>query len=165
MSKLVIIRGNSGSGKTTTAKALQHRLGRNIMVLSQDVIRREILWVKDGFGTEALPLLMDMLQYGYHHCETVILEGILDAEYYRPLFELASELFGREIFAYYYDLTFEETLIRHQTKPNRDQFGREEMQRWWKEKDWLKIIPEKVISSDMTQADTVEMIYQDIAKG
>lgn len=74
MSKLVIIRGNSGSGKTTTAKALQHRLGRNIMVLSQDVIRREILWVKDGFGTEALPLLMDMLQYGYHHCETVILE-------------------------------------------------------------------------------------------
>ena len=165
MSKLVIIRGNSGSGKTTTAKALQHRLGRNIMVLSQDVIRREILWVKDGFGTEALPLLMDMLQYGYNHCETVILEGILDAGYYRPLFELASELFGREIFAYYYDLTFEETLIRHQTKPNRDQFGREEMQRWWKEKDWLKIIPEKVISSDMTQADTVEMIYQDIAKG
>lgn len=165
MSKLVIIRGNSGSGKTTTAKALQHRLGRNIMVLSQDVIRREILWVKDGFGTEALPLLMDMLQYGYNHCETVILEGILDAGYYRPLFELASELFGREIFAYYYDLTFEETLIRHQTKPNRDKFGREEMQRWWKEKDWLKIIPEKVISADMTQADTVEMIYQDIVKG
>lgn len=165
MSKLVIIRGNSGSGKTTTAKALQHKLGRNIMVLSQDVVRREILWVKDGFGTEALSLLMDMLQYGYNHCETVILEGILDAEYYRPLFELASELFGREIFAYYYDLPFEETLIRHQTKPNRDQFGREEMQRWWKEKDWLKIIPEKVISADMTQADTEEMIYQDIVKG
>lgn len=165
MSKLVIIRGNSGSGKTTTAKMLQHRLGRNIMLLSQDVIRREILWVKDGFGTEALPLLMEMLQYGHSHCETVILEGILDAEYYRPLFELASELFGHEIFAYYYDLTFEETLIRHQTKPCRDKFGREEMQRWWKEKDWMKIIPEKVISADMTQADTVEMIYQDITAG
>lgn len=162
MSKLVIIRGNSGSGKTTTAKMLQHRLGRNIMLLSQDVIRREILWVKDGFGTEALPLLMEMLQYGHNHCETVILEGILDAEYYRPLFELASELFGQEIFAYYYDLTFEETLVRHHTKPNRDNFGREEMQRWWKEKDWMKIIPEKVISADMTQGDTVEMIYQDI---
>lgn len=162
MSKLVIIRGNSGSGKTTTAKMLQHRLGRNIMLLSQDVIRREILWVKDGFGTEALPLLMEMLQYGHSHCEAVILEGILDAEYYRPLFELASELFGHEIFAYYYDLTFEETLVRHQTKPNRDKFGREEMQRWWKEKDWMKVIPEKVISADMTQGDTVEMIYQDI---
>ena len=165
MSKLVIIRGNSGSGKTTTAKMLQHRLGRNNMLLSQDVIRREILWVKDGFGTEALPLLMEMLQSGHSHCETVILEGILDAEYYRPLFELASELFGHEIFAYYYDLPFEETLARHQTKPNRDQFGREEMQRWWKEKDWMKIIPEKVISADMTQADTVEMIYQDITAG
>ncbi len=48
MSKLVIIRGNSGSGKTTVAKALQHKLGHNIMVISQDVIRRDILRVKDG---------------------------------------------------------------------------------------------------------------------
>ena len=38
--KLVIIRGNSGSGKTAVAKVLQHKLGHNIMVVSQDVVRR-----------------------------------------------------------------------------------------------------------------------------
>lgn len=64
MSKLVIIRGNSGSGKTTVAKALQHELGHNVMVISQDVVRREMLRVKDGAGTKALPLLSELLMYG-----------------------------------------------------------------------------------------------------
>ena len=76
MSKLVIIRGNSGSGKTTVAKVLQHELGHNVMVVSQDV-RREMLRVKDGAGTKALPLLSELLMYGKNNCETVILEGIL----------------------------------------------------------------------------------------
>lgn len=77
MSKLVIIRGNSGSGKTTVAKALQHELGHNVMVISQDVVRREMLRVKDGAGTKALPLLSELLMYGKNNYETVILEGIL----------------------------------------------------------------------------------------
>ena len=64
MSKLVIIRGNSGSGKTTVAKAPQHELGHNVMVVSQDVVRREMLRVKDKAGTKALPLLSELLMYG-----------------------------------------------------------------------------------------------------
>ena len=39
--KIIIIRGNSGSGKTTVAKELCKRLGNsNVMLLSQDVVRR-----------------------------------------------------------------------------------------------------------------------------
>ena len=45
MSKLIILRGNSGSGKTTVARALQRKFGRNTMVISQDIIRRDMLWV------------------------------------------------------------------------------------------------------------------------
>ena len=40
MSKLIILRGNSGSGKTAIAKELQKHFGRNTMLISQDVIRR-----------------------------------------------------------------------------------------------------------------------------
>lgn len=64
MSKLIIIRGNSGSGKTTVAKALQQRFGHNTMLISQDVIRRDILRVKDGVDTKVLPLLKELLLYG-----------------------------------------------------------------------------------------------------
>ena len=57
MSKLIIIRGNSGSGKSTLAGRLQRKFGRNTMVISQDTVRREMLWAKDGEGTPALPLM------------------------------------------------------------------------------------------------------------
>lgn len=55
--KLIILRGNSGSGKTTTAKALQKKFGHGTMLISQDVVRREMLFVKDGPDTEAIKLL------------------------------------------------------------------------------------------------------------
>lgn len=51
MRKLIILRGNSGSGKSTIAKELQHRLGQNTMIISQDEIRRNMLNVKDGEDT------------------------------------------------------------------------------------------------------------------
>ena len=81
--KLIILRGNSGSGKTTIAKELQQVFGNNTMLISQDVIRRDMLKVKDGENTKALPLLEELLRYGRKHSEIVILEGILNAEWYR----------------------------------------------------------------------------------
>ena len=38
MGKLSILRGNSGSGKSTIAKALQNKFGQNTMLISQDDI-------------------------------------------------------------------------------------------------------------------------------
>ena len=43
MGKLSILRGNSGSGKSTIAKALQNKFGQNTMLISQDEIRRILL--------------------------------------------------------------------------------------------------------------------------
>ena len=53
MKKIIILRGNSGSGKTTVARALQKKFGCNTMMISQDEIRENILWVKDGVDTKA----------------------------------------------------------------------------------------------------------------
>ena len=97
MSTLIILRGNSGSGKSSVAKALQRKFGRNTLVISQDIIRREMLWVCDGEDTLALPLLTELLRYGNAHCKYIILEGILNADWYRPLFELAIEIFKDKI--------------------------------------------------------------------
>ena len=59
MHKLVMLRGNSGSGKTTVAKALQELYGRGTMVLSQDMIRRAVLKERDGIDPPALPLIKE----------------------------------------------------------------------------------------------------------
>ncbi len=42
-------------------------------------------------------------------------------------FELAVQEYGKDIFAFYYDLSFEETLRRHETKPNKADFGEQDM--------------------------------------
>jgi hypothetical protein len=42
------------------------------MVLSQDMIRREVLNERDGIDPPALPLIKQMLEYGSENCEVVI---------------------------------------------------------------------------------------------
>ena len=159
MAKLIILRGNSGSGKTSAAKALQRRFCRGTLLISQDTVRREMLWAADGAGTKALPLLIHLLEYGRKNCDVTILEGILDSECYRDLFEAAVQEYGENVFAFYYDIPFDETLLRHRTKPNRGEFGEAEMRRWWKEKDYAGVIPERTIERGMSLSDTVEMIF------
>lgn len=165
MSKLIIIRGNSGSGKTTLAGILQRRFGRNTMVISQDTVRREMLWAEDGEGTPALPLLEELLRYGRRHSEVVILEGILNARVYERLFETAKEEFGENIFAYYYDIPFEETVRRHNTRAKVHSFGEEDMKRWWNEKDFLGNIEEEIFTLEIGVEEAGEMVYNRVVGG
>lgn len=159
MSKLIMIRGNSGSGKTSLAKALQKKFGRNTMLISQDMVRIQMLHAKD---VEALPLIIKLLQYGRQNSEITILEGILPSKYYMPLFQTALAEYGENIFAFYYDLPFEETLLRHNTKPNKADFGEQDMRRWWIEKDYVGMIPEKTITKDISLDDAVELVEKAI---
>ena len=163
MSKLIIIRGNSGSGKTSVANSLQKKLGRNTLLISQDAVRRGMLWVNDGKDTLAIPLLIALLRYGREHCRHVILEGILKASWYKPLFETAVSEFGPEIYAYYYDISFEETLKRHESKPNRFEFGEAEMRGWWNDKDYIGLIPEEIFKEDASVDDAVDKICRDLS--
>lgn len=160
--KLIILRGNSGSGKTTTAKALQRKLGHGTMLISQDVVRREMLFVKDGPHTEASQLLLELVLYGKKRGKMVILEGILNAEWYSQLFDTLKEEFKDEILAYYFDIPFEETLKRHQHKPNAHEFGEKEMRAWWNAKDLLQTIPEVCLPQTLSLEEVVEKIYKEI---
>jgi len=162
--KLIILRGNSGSGKTTTGKALQKKFGHGTMLISQDVIRREMLYVKDGPDTEAIQLLNELALHGKKHCNVVILEGILNSKWYRKLFENLLEEFNNQIFAYYFDIPFEETLNRHKLKPNAHEFGEKEMRSWWNERDLLDIIPEVFLHKELSLNEIVDIIYQDVIK-
>lgn len=161
--KLIILRGNSGSGKSATAKLLQRKFGRGTLVIPQDTIRREMLWVKDETDTKAIPLLIELAKYGKQNCSIVIVEGILYSGIYMELFkELKSEF--KNIYAYYFDIPFEETLKRHKTKQNHNEFGENEMKRWWREKDYIDIIPERSISNELSLEEIVELIYSDVMR-
>lgn len=167
-SKLILIRGNSGSGKTSAAQALQERFGDNTMLISADMVRMRILNTTDSGHKDkplALPLMIYLLEYGRRHSEVVIVEGIMPTIRYMPLYEAAIREFGENIFAYYYDLPFEETLLRHSTKPNRGDFGEEDMRRWWREKDFIGIIPETILTKELSLSDAVDRIYEAVKRG
>ena len=164
VSQLIILRGNSGSGKTTTGKALQRKFGHGTMLISQDVVRREMLFVKDGPNPEASQLLLELALYGKSNCNIVILEGILNSKWYKNLFKNLLDEFSDHIFAYYFEIPFEETLNRHQQKPNAHEFGEKEMRKWWNEKDLLEIIPEVLLYKELSLNEIVDIIYQDVIK-
>lgn len=162
---IIILRGNSGSGKTTVAKKLQKQLGRGTLLVSQDVIRRGMLYERDGPNTPAIGLLTELIRYGSQNCEHVILEGILYADWYRELFELVKSAFGSNVFAWYFNVPFEETLARHKTKPNAQDFGEPEMRRWWREQDLIGMIPERLIDKDMTEDEAVGAVLACLESG
>ena len=132
------------------------------MLISQDVIRRNILNVKDGENTQAIPLLKELITYGNSHSDVVILEGIMYANWYKPLFERAIQLYDTKIYPYYFDLPFEETLKRHQTKPNCHEFHEEAMRKWWREKDFSDILNEVRITSKKNVESIVLDIYNTV---
>lgn len=72
MSKLIIIRGNSGSGKTTTAKAIQKYFPRGkVMNISQDEIRLGILNVKDHKENPTSELIQMIAELGRFCCKVL----------------------------------------------------------------------------------------------
>lgn len=50
-------------------------------MIPQDFVRRDMLWAHDGYDIAALPLLIDLLRYGYGNSEITILEGILNSKW------------------------------------------------------------------------------------
>lgn len=163
MSKLVVLRGNSGSGKTALSKLLQKRLGAGTMRISHDMVRIEIMNSGGKLGVEkSLPLMAEMLKFGSENSEVTILEGILPKAKYLPLFEKATEIFGDEIYAYYYDISFEETLRRHRTKPQANEWGEEEMRSWWVDRDYLENINEVLFDESVTLEAALKRICHDL---
>lgn len=161
MATLILLRGNSGSGKSTVARALQQHFGPNTLLIPQDTVRREMLHVRDLPDGPTAPLMTEIARWGAASCPVTIVEGILYSERYDSLFQALRKLYD-DIHAYYFDISFEETLRRHETRPQRSQFGPEHMRSWWLEHDLLTIIPESIIPESFTLEETVARIIADV---
>jgi adenylate kinase family enzyme len=158
--RLIIIRGNSGSGKSTIAMRLRNALPDRTMLLSQDVLRRDILKVHDTAGNSATGLIKQMAGYGRDNGYDVIIEGILsEVKYGEMLRSLTSQF--EESHVYYMEIPFDETLRRHISKPNAHEFGEKEMREWWKEKDYLNLPGETIIDHLMSEEQILRMMLDD----
>ncbi|MGC7094395.1 kinase [Amycolatopsis lurida] len=158
----MIVRGNSGAGKSCVALAVRSQLGRTCAVVAQDVIRRTILRERDVPGGVNIGLLSTVARYALDAGFHALVEGILPAEHYgEMLAELAADHHGRTGI-YYLDVSFDESLRRHATRPQAAEFGPEHMREWYRERDLLGLPGEQVVPPTSSLQDTVGHILADM---
>lgn len=161
-SKLIIIRGNSGSGKTTTAKSLQNYWGNGTLLVSQDVVRRDMLKVHDREGNLSIDLIRQIAEYGKDKCEFIIVEGILNKKRYGKMLHNLIQFFNQKAYTFYFDLTFEETVLRHNSRSKRMEFGEDSLRAWWTPNDYLGVDRETLLTNEMTQNDVLKLILNQL---
>jgi predicted kinase len=160
--RLVVLRGESGSGKSSLAAGLRAaRPEGTVAVVSQDLLRREVLGGGASSHDPAVGLIDLTVRHALEHGFDVVLEGILGASRHGGMLRrLASDHRGRTR-CYLYDLTFEETLRRHRARPQAADFGETEMRAWWSGFQPVPGLDEAVIGVDVSLDATVARILRD----
>ena len=158
MAKLVIIRGNSGSGKSSLARKLQTHYGRGTLLIAQDTVRRDMLKEKVKPGNLSIDLTGTLARFGYEHDLLVLVEGFYETDIYGQMLERLKKIFAPQVFAYYYALSFEDTVRRHQTRAKQEEFTPADMKRWWKDRDFLGWEEEAFFTDD----DSLEAAFDKI---
>ncbi len=161
-SKLIILRGNSGSGKTTIAKSIQDYFGSGTLLVSQDMIRRDMLKVHDRDGNLSINLIRQVAEYGRDKCEYVIVEGILNKNRYGDMLYHLIDFYDGRAFTYYFDLSFQETVKRHNTRSKRLEFGEDSLRLWWTPNDYLGVAGERKLTNEMSQQDIVMLVINQL---
>lgn len=118
MTKLIIIRGPSGVGKSTVAKALMKRTTRSAVLVDLDHYRFGFVNPPNpDHGVEYAMSGSDILiglQLGFD----VIFDGNFATEEHDPFLELLFSAHPEENYLFYLDASLNETLKRHETKSN-----------------------------------------------
>jgi hypothetical protein len=161
--RLVVLRGNSASGKSAAAQAIRDRYGRGIAIVGQDNLRRIVLREPDKPGGANIGLIDLTARYALDHGYHVIVEGILNQDRYgEMLLQLGRDHLGVTRF-FYFDVSFEETLRRHQTKPQAAEYGEAEMRDWYRPQDYLPGGIEEIIPESSSLDDAVSRIMRAVA--
>lgn len=154
--RLTVLRGNSGSGKSAVARALREQLGRRLALVEQDYLRRVVLKARDTAEGPHYGLIEQTVRYALDAGYDVVLDGILHRQRYHDLLaRLARDHQGLTI-PYYLDVSFRETLRRHATRPQAAEFGPDEMAGWYCPRDLLgwpeeRLVPEAASLAEMTE--------------
>lgn len=156
--RLIVLRGNSGAGKSTVAGGLREAYGRGLAWVSQDLIRRIILTEKDRPGGANIGLIDQVARYSLDHGYHVVLDGILYADRYEQMLAgLDRDHLGLSR-VYYLDVSMDESLRRHVGRPQAADFGPDDMRGWHRPQDLLSAVKEHVIPETSDLRETISLI-------
>ncbi|MFF9391209.1 AAA family ATPase [Streptomyces griseoluteus] len=162
--RLIVIRGNSASGKSSIAAGLRQRFGRNLAVVGQDNLRRDVLRERDRPGAANIGLIGLTARYALDSGFHTVVEGILYADRYAAMLtDLVREHRGVSR-CYYLDVPLTETVARHATKGDAaylSQVTDDHLRDWYRERDLLPGGLESVIDASSALEDSVTRIMRE----
>ncbi|TKH91094.1 hypothetical protein FC691_31595, partial [Bacillus cereus] len=88
---------------------------------------------------------------------------ILNSHRYGEMLKELIRYFDENAFAYYFDLSLEETIRRHNTRDKRHEFGEDSLQKWYNPHDTIKVATETIFTDNFTQKDIFDAILNDVA--
>lgn len=159
--RLVVLRGNSGSGKSSVAAGIRAHHGRGVALVGQDYLRRTLLDEPDRAGAANIGLIDTVARYALDAGLHVVVEGILNARRYGPMLSRLCADHRGLTRRYYLDIPFEETLRRHATRPEVFDFGEPEMRSWYRRLDLLPEADEAIVPAESSLHQTVARILRD----
>lgn len=157
--RLIVIRGNSGSGKSTIARRLRLQAGRGCALVEQDYLRRILLREKD---TSPGLLRRSSSTTCSSCCGTVTTSSSrasCSPAATARCCAVSSGHTGPAHF-FYLDVSFAETVRRHATRPQAEEFTAEQMRDWYAELDVLDGVNEAVIAENSSEEATLNLIAQ-----
>ncbi|MFE7809785.1 AAA family ATPase [Streptomyces sp. NPDC057430] len=138
--RLIVLRGNSASGKSSVAAGLREKFGRNLAIVAQDNLRRIVLRERDRPGGANIGLIDLTARYALDNGFHVVLEGILYAVRYGTMLQDLVRAHQGVTRCCYLHVPFEETVLRHATKPDAAYLAHVNeghLRDWYREKDLL----------------------------
>ena len=159
--RLILLRGNSASGKSSVAAELRARYGRGLALVGQDNLRRDVLRERDVPDGTNIGLIDTVARYALDHGYHVVVEGILYAAHYGTMLDALRRDHRGRTCAYYLDVPFAETVRRHATKPQAAEYGEAELRDWYRPLDLLPGGAETVIPAASGLEETAERVLRE----
>jgi predicted kinase len=160
MSKLIILRGNSGSGKSAVARKLAENLGSKVAIIAGDYYRQNMLFPIGECGDDVGELMAQNVNYCLSRGYTVFLDSIFYAHDVNKQYlgALLAKNGHENNYIFNFDVSFEETARRHQTRPLKDAFTVDQMKEWYKPVEPLGYDYEFTIPEHSTLEQTADFI-------
>jgi len=161
---LIVIRGNSASGKSTLALRLQHALGRGTANIGQDHFRRMVLREHDVAGGTNIGFIDSSARYCLAAGWNVIVEGILIASHYGDMLRALLSSHRGPTHLYYLKVDLEETVRRHEARPLAAEVPSTKLHEWFHADDLLRQPGETVIDGGAPLESVERSILEDIGQ-
>jgi adenylate kinase family enzyme len=160
-----ILRGPAGAGKSTVSASLVSAIrstGRLCAHLEQDYFRMAIAGGAGASREYVARLLLESVRVSLDCGYDVVMEGILNIIHFKePLFDkLLSDFGQKRVKFYYFDVPFEETVARHLGRSKAQDFGVDELAKWFSSASRTGYDGEVILNEIQSSADAVEMIFQ-----